>query len=159
MRRWIATGLVLLVCAWASLLYAIPFVVSHEPISTVKSAAAAVVYVAGGFICHQMPERSFYLWGVQVPVCARCAALYWAAPFGLIAALGVERKRRLAHTTETFRVLRWIVIASTVPTLATVGIEWVGLAEPSSAVRAVSAIPLGLSVAWVVGLLPAFVAR
>ena len=158
-RRWIATGLVVGVCSWAALLLAIPYALSHEPSSTPQRAVSAVVYMVGGFVCHQLPERSFHLWEGQVPVCARCAALYWAAPFGLIAALGFDRKRCAVDSSATLHVLRFIVVASAVPTLATVAIEWAGLAELSNAARAVSAIPLGLSVAWVVGLFPAFVTR
>ncbi|MCX6894352.1 MAG: DUF2085 domain-containing protein [Verrucomicrobia bacterium] len=26
--------------------------------------------------CHQIPERSFLMWGYQFPVCARCAGAY-----------------------------------------------------------------------------------
>jgi len=44
---------------------------------------AAVVYLAGGRICHQRPERSFATRDVQWPVCARCSGLYLAAPFQL----------------------------------------------------------------------------
>ena len=44
---------------------------------------ATVVYLAGGRICHQLPERSFHTHGVAWPVCARCSGLYLAAPFGV----------------------------------------------------------------------------
>ena len=37
---------------------------------------ARCVYQLGSLICHQRPERSFHLAGVQMPVCARCFGLY-----------------------------------------------------------------------------------
>src|SRR6476469_9730789 len=33
---------------------------------------SAAVYYSGSLICHQRPERSFWFWGAQFPVCARC---------------------------------------------------------------------------------------
>ena len=48
--------------------------------------------------------------------------------------------------------LRRTLFQSAIPTLVTAGIEVFGMAQPSNTVRAVSAIPLGLSVAWVVGM-------
>ena len=27
--------------------------------------------------CHRLPERSFYLWDKQFPVCARCTGIYF----------------------------------------------------------------------------------
>src|SRR3954447_23633613 len=48
---------------------------------------SAAVYFSGSLLCHQRPERSFYLWGTQFPVCARCAGLYAGAALGTIAEL------------------------------------------------------------------------
>lgn len=31
--------------------------------------------LAGGLWCHQMPERSPHVWGVQLPVCWRCSGI------------------------------------------------------------------------------------
>ena len=36
---------------------------------------ATIVYTLGDYNCHQISERSFYLNGNQMPVCARCAGL------------------------------------------------------------------------------------
>jgi hypothetical protein len=48
---------------------------------------SAAVYFSGSLLCHQRPERSFYLWGTQLPVCARCAGIYAGAALGVIAEL------------------------------------------------------------------------
>ena len=45
-----------------------------------------------------------------------------------------------------------VLIVAAVPTLVTVAVEVMGIAEPINLVRAVSALPLGCGVAWVVGL-------
>jgi uncharacterized membrane protein len=35
-------------------------------------------------ICHQRPERSFWIFGAQVAVCARCLGVYLGAAIGLM---------------------------------------------------------------------------
>ena len=74
----LAPAIALLAFAWLALLLASPF----GPIPL-----AALTYGIGGFICHQMPERSFHLGGLQIPVCARCLGIY--AGFALTA--GAQR--------------------------------------------------------------------
>lgn len=46
--------------------------------------ASVVVYEAFGFICHQMPERSFYVAGHPLAVCARCFGIYTGFAFGVL---------------------------------------------------------------------------
>src|SRR5260221_7816536 len=47
---------------------------------------AFAVYGMGSVLCHQRPERSFHLWGVQLPVCARCVGVYAGAALLALAA-------------------------------------------------------------------------
>lgn len=107
------------------------------------SAAAAVVYDAAGLVCHQRPERSFHLAGAQLPVCARCAGLYWSAAAGALAAW-LARPREMRAPS-----LRALLGIAAIPTAVTVALEWLGLANPSNAARALGALPLGAAGAWV----------
>jgi uncharacterized membrane protein len=43
-------------------------------------------------VCHQQPERSFFLFGGRVAVCARCLGIYLGTALGLL----VHVKRRIA---------------------------------------------------------------
>ena len=43
-------------------------------------------------ICHQNPDRSFFLFGGTVAVCARCLGIYFGAAIGLV----INTSRRLA---------------------------------------------------------------
>ena len=52
---------------------------------------ALAVYAIGSRICHQLPARSFHLWSMQMPVCARCAGIYAGA------AVRRDRHHRLAE--------------------------------------------------------------
>src|SRR5262245_30156247 len=84
--RWVAPGVAVLASAWVVLIIAAPFL---------WIPAAAVMYAAGSFICHQIPERSFHLDGIQLPVCARCFGLYGGGALGsMIAAIPTVRRRR-----------------------------------------------------------------
>lgn len=105
------------------------------------SIGAAALYGAGGHICHQRPERCFWIRGRPMPVCARCTGLYAGAaaagPLALLVAAGLsaQRARRLA------------AIAA-LPTFFSWGIEMAGLAHPPNAVRFGAAVPLGFVAAW-----------
>lgn len=103
----------------------------------------AIVYLVGSRICHQRPERSFHTDGVQWPVCGRCSGLYLAAPFGAVVAAGAVRRRARAKDA------RLLVGLAAVPTIATIAIEWLGLAPISSLARALAALPLGAAIAFV----------
>ncbi|NUR56806.1 MAG: DUF2085 domain-containing protein [Acidobacteria bacterium] len=116
-------------------------IVSRVPI---LSRAAACVYAAGGFVCHQRPERSFHLHGRPLAVCARCAGLYASALAGGIVALLVG-----VPLVSARRARLWLALAA-VPTVVTVGIELAGVAHPSNTMRMISALPLGAIAAWLV---------
>lgn len=103
---------------------------------------AAVVYMAAGQVCHQLPERSFHSHGAKWPVCARCAGLYLAAPLGAL----VFRRRR-AQTGHRTPAIVFAVAA--VPTALTLAWEWAGFGTPSNPVRLVSALPLGAAILWI----------
>jgi uncharacterized membrane protein len=45
---------------------------------------ASMLYVFGGRICHQIAERSFFLDGAQLPICARCLGIHAGAAVGLL---------------------------------------------------------------------------
>ena len=155
-RRVLTLGAALLVGVWLLMLVASPYLVAHDHTSGAGAMAAAATYVAGGIVCHQQPARSFHLWDTQMPVCARCSGLYALAPFGLVLALGrradSRRSAGWAHPGWSTRWLRLVLLLTAVPTLMTVGAELVGVIDSSNMLRAVSALPLGFSVTWVVGL-------
>ena len=112
--------------------------------------ATALIYVGAGQICHQRPERSFHLEGRRMPVCARCTGLYLAAPLGLAGVLLM--RRRAGADDRTYRRWRVAIVAAALPTVISVGLEWVGGPGLSSNIsRAVTALPLGAVLAAAVG--------
>jgi uncharacterized membrane protein len=138
-QKPLALALTVGACLWTVVLVATPYAAASR--NHVLVAAAAFVYQGAGLICHQRPERSFHLAGVQVPVCGRCLGLYVSGALGAlaawIAAARVPRRARLA------------LGVAAIPTAATLGLELAGLAQPGNWGRALSALPLGGAAAWI----------
>src|SRR4051812_8161347 len=124
---------------------------------------SAAVYFSAGLLCHQRPERSFYLWGTQFPVCARCAGIYAGAALGVIAEL-VRLKPQLVRlkadatshairpaATSAFRRSSafaafarafsrtspdsGILLAASIPALLTLVAEWTTGVTPANWIR------------------------
>ena len=106
-------------------------------------AAPGVLFPIGHYICHQRPERSFFIGGQQLPVCARCTGLYLGAalaiPLGLSAAMAFSSRRN-----------RRILFVAALPTLITWTLEFAGIVPFSNIVRFTCALPLGFAAAWMV---------
>jgi hypothetical protein len=90
MRQTFVPGAV----AWAVALPLATFAASRAQQSAAGAAFVVAVYSIGSLICHQLPARSFHLWAVQMPVCARCTGIYLGAVIGAIAASVAPLKRR-----------------------------------------------------------------
>ena len=132
-----------LAAAWLLLLITAPFL---------TTPAAGVLYAAGALICHQLPDRSFHVQGIQLPVCARCFGLYGGAAVGSAVGVAGFARRWLAGRPLLWRQsTKWAATGvAAIPTLATFALEW-GFGWPfSNAVRAIAALPLGFAVALVV---------
>jgi uncharacterized membrane protein len=126
------------------------------------------VYAIGRVVCHQLPERSFYLWAAQLPVCARCTGIYAGAAFASL--LSYARMPRLtafaraapslADAREQSRERRWkadatnvarsMLVIAALPTIATLAYEWTTGVTPSNTIRALTGVPLGAAVAAIV---------
>jgi uncharacterized membrane protein len=126
---------------WLAAILLAPLAIASDRAAV--AAGAVGLYATGARICHQRPERCFWIHGRPMPVCARCAGLYagagFAAPFALIWAAQLSGRRA-----------RVIAAAAALPTLVTWTLEMAGLAHPSNIVRFVAAVPLGLVAAWLV---------
>jgi uncharacterized membrane protein len=115
------------------------------------TSLAAITYTVGSFVCHQLPERSFHLGGVQIPVCARCIGVYGG--FAVMAWAFVAAPRRPRSNGPrglTARSARWIFVVSALPTALTLAVEWSGIWRGSNVVRAIAGSTLGVGLAFVV---------
>jgi uncharacterized membrane protein len=108
----------------------------------------AAVYVAGGFVCHQLPDRSFHWHGAQLAVCARCTGIYLGACGAAI--LAPLPASTFAPWIESRARVAWLLGAAAVPALVTVAAEWAGWWQPAAITRALTGVVLGVTGAIVV---------
>ena len=152
-RIWLARGFLLATLVWMLMLVSVPLLLARETGGRAVVMASAGTYLVGGAVCHQRPDRSFRLGGVQMSVCARCAGLYLGAVVGaVLAGVGVGSSNRRGSVRATGALLRVMVLAAALPTGATWLGEAVGWLPFAGEVRAAAAVPLGGVVAWVASL-------
>ena len=101
------------------------------------------LFPLGHFICHQRPERSFYIGGHQLPVCARCTGLYAGGAVGGSIALAV------ASGMAASRARRVLAVAA-LPTAVTWTLEFARVVPFSNVSRFAAALPLGFAAAWLI---------
>ena len=140
-----ALVLLLVTLLWPVALLAAPYAATHRSGDATSLRLAAGVYVLGSLICHQRSERSFHVWGVQLPVCARCIGIYAGAPVGVLAAMTVRRRRDLRVVSG--RAWRYALVVALLPTAATVLWERLTFEMVPGAVRAGAGAWLGITVA------------
>ena len=113
---------------------------------SVPGATAALftflIYGIGSVICHQQPERSFYVGSIPLPVCARCTGIYAG---GAVVAMAVLAGCRFPlHPAARVRV--WLGAAA-VPAVLSLLYEWGTARTPSNTIRAATGVLIGAAVA------------
>ncbi|HET6862737.1 MAG TPA: DUF2085 domain-containing protein [Pyrinomonadaceae bacterium] len=116
------------VIAWALLSVATLVFVSFIPAAPLAAAnnhpqLALAIYQPFHFLCHQLPERSFYLAGYKLAVCARCTGIYSGF---LLLLLLYPLVRSLRETSLPHR--RWLLLATT-PLVIDFGLTFLGIWE------------------------------
>jgi len=140
---------------WAAVIPLAAFAASRPHGASLGYAFALGAYAIGHAICHQLPVRSFHLWGAVLPVCARCTGIYAGAA---TASLIVLVRADTANATgpagggiiETSTAARRLLLAALVPTAITLVYEWTTGAMPANWIRALAGVPLGAAVAWMI---------
>jgi hypothetical protein len=167
-------GFIAAALVWAALIVAAPYLTSRAHTSASASVLILGVYGVGSLICHQLSERSYQLWAAQMPVCARCAGIYFGAACGALASTSVRAigSWKSRATTDpgavqpearslddranekarprSLRNARVLLGIAAVPTVVTLLYEWSTGDMPSHAMRAAAGVPIGLVVAWLV---------
>jgi uncharacterized membrane protein len=144
-RVFVASSIV-----WALLLPLAPFAASRPAPAIAWYTLAFLVYGAGSVVCHQLPERSFFLWSAQWPVCARCTGIYFGAAVAALFAMTVRLKPDNTYQGITSRRARLMLLAAALPTAATLVYEWTTGDMPSHMIRALAGAPLGAAIAIIV---------
>lgn len=108
----------------------------------------AIMGAVGYGLCHQMPERSFFGGGVQLPVCARDTGIYVGFAVSL-AVIGLvhrgERPRGFAYP------LAWLFSGAFVGFMAWDGVtSYAGLRDSDNALRLLTGLGTGYAASMMV---------
>ena len=136
---------------WAACLPLAALAASQQDARSMVYGFAAAAYSIGHLICHQLPARSFHLWGASLPVCARCTGIYLGAATASVV-FGLARWRLSAEARSAKEDGRVVLLIALIPTAATLVFEWTTGVTPANWTRALAGIPLGVAVAWAVGM-------
>lgn len=132
-RRASVAARMVLAGAWGiccTLILAAPILWSHS-----FGNAASVLYLSFSRICHQIPDRSFFLCGHTLPVCQRCSGIY----LGLF--LGSLIGNRFIHRSAQIR--RFWILAACVPMSLDVLFSYVGVWHGTGLMRFVTGLWFG----------------
>ncbi len=94
------------VILWCSLIFTAPFFAKFE-----HRFSSGLIYLFFSKICHQMPERSFFIFGKQLPVCSRCTGLYFGFLWGAILYPFIFKLNRLWIPSRKYLLLASIPVA------------------------------------------------
>ncbi len=123
---------------WCSLILLAPYLAASS------SPIAEFVYRAFHPICHQLPERSFHLFGAKLAVCVRCSSIYFSFLVGVVLYPFV----RGLHNTRT--PSRTFLFATLLPIVLEVATEWVGLYQSTALTRSLTGAFLGFILSFIV---------
>jgi hypothetical protein len=145
---------------WAACIPLTAYAASRPDAASFVYGFAVAAYSIGHLICHQLPARSFHVWGAAMPVCARCTGIYVGASLAAVALtvarLGLSAEAAAATAdgvmSDGHARARIVLLAAFVPTAATLLFEWTTGVTPANWIRALAGIPLGVAVAWAVGM-------
>jgi uncharacterized membrane protein len=93
-----------------------------------------LIFELGGWVCHQAPERSLHIAGVQMPLCTRCTVLLLGAA---AASLYIALRRPLPSTP--------FCLALTLPMAVEITLATSGLIEGGNSLRSVTGFLFGFS--------------
>jgi uncharacterized membrane protein len=100
---------------------------------------ALTIYQGFHFLCHQLPERSYFIFGHQLAVCARCTGIYLGFTLSLLA---YPLIRSLRQTSLPHR--RWLLLAAT-PLLIDFGLTFFGIWENTHTSRFLTGFLFGVA--------------
>ncbi len=127
---WLVSALVVL------FLFALIFV---APIAAGSDhpAVAHVIYGAFGTLCHQLPERSYFIDGHKLGVCSRCTGIYGGFALTLLLYPLLRSLRNAA-----FPARKWLLLAA-IPLAVDFSLTFLGIWENTHTSRFLTGLLLG----------------
>ncbi|WP_058485041.1 DUF2085 domain-containing protein [Defluviitalea phaphyphila] len=100
-----------------------------------------LLYFLGRSVCHQIPERSFFIGGCQMPLCARCTGTYMGIFLGFIYLL--VRKRLRGNKPPNLKIL-FLMIICWIPFMIDGATSYIGLRETNNIIRFITGLLFGI---------------
>ncbi|CAN5598456.1 DUF2085 domain-containing protein [soil metagenome] len=98
-----------LIFAWVAVILFAPIAAENN-----WTGISAPIYKFFGFLCHQMPSRSFFIHDHQLAVCSRCFGIYFGLLVGFIVYFFIR------DIEETEPIPRFWLFLSLIP----IGVDW-----------------------------------
>ena len=139
---WGARHWLLLLNTGAFLFFFLPVVAAPVLMAAGWTGAANAIHMLLSPFCHQMPSRSFYLFGEQLALCHRMSAM--AGFFFLFGVLYMPLRRRLKSLPE------WLTVAYCLPLVVDGTTQLFGWRESSWELRVATGAFFSLAAVWYV---------
>ena len=120
------------IIAWCLLILLAPLLAKFE-----HQFSSGLIYFFFSKICHQIPERSFFIYGKQLAVCSRCTGLYFGFLFGAILYPFIFKMNRFRTPSP-----KYLLLAS-IPIGVDIFIRTFQIAENTFASRVITGLILG----------------
>jgi uncharacterized membrane protein len=105
--------------------------------------ARSIVMHMFSSVCHQLPDRSPHVDGIQLAACHRCMGIYWAIP---VAALLYRSLR--GRWPFRGRQAAWFLFAAVLPACVDWGVDILGWWSNTPATRAATGALFGLAAGY-----------
>lgn len=115
-----------------------------------------LLYFMGRSVCHQLPERSFFIQNNQFPLCARCTGIYIGMLLGLLYLL--IRKRDKGNRPPAIKQLIVMVICW-IPMMVDGVTSYVGVRDTNNLIRFITGLFFGVFIPVFIILLRNFDAK
>lgn len=102
---------------------------------------SGVVELGFSSICHQIPERSFSIWGYPLAVCARCTGIYGGFLFAVL--LFPFFNRSSVRISSSM-----VLISAFLPSVCEFSLAHGGILASTNTIRFLVGIPLGIGLGW-----------
>lgn len=127
-----------------SALTVVSLIIAAPLLAAARNGWSISIYHAFSFLCHQLPERSFFLDGHKLAVCSRCSGLYAGATLTLLV-YPLLRSLRVAHTPHR----KWL-FAAAVPLFIDFFLTFLGVWENTHTTRFITGFILSSVVVFYV---------
>jgi len=114
-----------------------PYFASLGEFSSIYAIISGIIYNTYSSMCHQLPERSYFIFGYKMTVCARCFGIY----SGFLAGLVIYPF--LAKFCNFSKLSKWYLILALVPMALDGTSQLIGFRESFNTLRFFTGIIAG----------------